>query len=56
MGKTSDDEIDWEDRIQRIRDRVDGPGAVVLTSLPDIRWATGFSGSNALVVLSDQAH
>ncbi|MFT4605967.1 MAG: Xaa-Pro aminopeptidase [Rhodothermales bacterium] len=42
--------------MQRIRDRVDGPGAVVLTSLPDIRWATGFSGSNALVVLSDQAH
>lgn len=27
------------------------PDVILLTSLPDIRWATGFSGSNAVVLL-----
>lgn len=47
------------DRIARIRARLAAAGAdaVLLTSLPDIRWATGFAGSNALLVVTrDAAH
>ncbi len=54
MGRTSDGVIDWVGRLQRIRERA--PGVVLVTSLPDIRWATGFSGSNGVLVLSDRAH
>lgn len=52
MGAASHGDTDWVARIQRIRDRA--PGVVLLTSLPDIRWATGFSGSNAALILGDE--
>ena len=45
--------------MKRIRDRLatHGVDAAVISSLPDIRWGCGFTGSNALlVVLPDAAH
>lgn len=47
------------DRIDALRAAAAAAGAdaVLLTALPDIRWATGFTGSNAvLLVLEDAAH
>ena len=46
-------------RIQRVRQRLqeEGAEAVLLTFLPDVRWACGFTGSNGLlIVLADAAH
>lgn len=31
------------------------PDVILLTNLPDIRWATGFTGSNAVVLLGSEA-
>ena len=46
--------FDRDGRLQKISQRTSE--VIVLTSLADIRWATGFSGSNAIVVLTDRAH
>lgn len=44
-------------RLIRTRLQEAGAGAALLTHMPTIRWATGFSGSNgALVVRGDAAH
>ena len=46
-------------RIGQVREvaRAHGADAVLLTFLPDIRWACGFSGSNGiLIVRPDEAH
>jgi Xaa-Pro aminopeptidase len=47
------------DRIERIRPLLQRhtADAALITFLPDIRWASGFSGSNGiLIVLPDEAH
>lgn len=45
------------DRLDRVRARLAATGAdaAILTSLPDIRWATGFTGSNALLAVTPEA-
>ena len=51
--------VRYQNRIDAIRSvlRQHGAGAVVLTFLPDIRWACAFSGSNGiLVVRPEEAH
>ena len=43
----------YQERLQLIRGRVrtHGADAVLLTFLPDVRWACGFTGSNALLLI-----
>lgn len=46
-------------RVRTVRRKVEeeGADAALLTFLPDIRWACGFTGSNALLIVrSDEAH
>ena len=38
-------------RVERVRARLDAAGALLVTDLTNIRWLTGFTGSNAWVVL-----
>ena len=42
-------------RLARLRERLDGAGveAVVITEAANVRWLTGFTGSNAAVVVSE---
>jgi len=44
-------------RISRVQDRLDDldADALFLTSLPNIRWACGFSGSNGLLIVGPEA-
>jgi len=47
------------DRVARVRTRLDEieADALLLTSLPNIRWACGFTGSNGLLIVGpDSAH
>jgi Xaa-Pro aminopeptidase len=41
------------DRTASLRSKLSGADALLITSLPDIRWATGFSGSNAVLVVRE---
>ncbi|MFT5143072.1 MAG: Xaa-Pro aminopeptidase [Rhodothermales bacterium] len=41
------------DRLASLRSKLSGADALLITSLPDIRWATGFSGSNAVLVVRE---
>lgn len=45
------------DRLDTIRRqaRVHGADAALVTHLPDVRWAVGFTGSNGLLVVADAA-
>ncbi len=45
------------DRISRVRDRLDEleADALFLTSMPNIRWACGFTGSNGLLIVGSES-
>ncbi len=48
-----------QNKIDRVRAQLrrHGADAVLITALPDIRWACGFTGSNALLIVGrDEAH
>jgi Xaa-Pro aminopeptidase len=48
-----------ESRIETLQDRIreSDLDAVLFTNLPDIRWTTGFSGSNGVLLIGgDSAH
>jgi Xaa-Pro aminopeptidase len=43
--------IEYRGRAQQVRDRLDGVPALLVTDLTNIRWLTGFTGSNGWVLL-----
>ncbi|MGH2746503.1 MAG: M24 family metallopeptidase [Actinomycetota bacterium] len=47
--------MDHEGRIRRVRDKLDGAGvdALLVTNLTNVRYLTGFSGSNGQVLVTD---
>ena len=42
----------YDQRIARLRDAIDDP--LLITYLPNIRYLTGFTGSNAFVFVSNE--
>jgi Xaa-Pro aminopeptidase len=47
--------IEFAGRAQRVRERLDGIGALLVTDLTNVRWLTGFTGSNGWVLVLPDA-